>query len=57
MYHVTKNNMNAKNFLNTLDSANRYAYLFRIHAVKKPETHAAKIQKFIEMLNRHQKLH
>ena len=50
-------NPQAKDFFNTLDSANRYAYLFRIHAAKKPETRAAKIQKFIEMLNQHQKLH
>jgi uncharacterized protein YdeI (YjbR/CyaY-like superfamily) len=50
-------NPQAKEFFNTLDSANRYAFLFRIHAVKKPETRAAKIQKFVEMLNRQQKLH
>src|SRR5574340_13136 len=40
-------NPKARNFFNTLDSANRYAFLFRIQAVKKPETRAAKIQKFI----------
>jgi uncharacterized protein YdeI (YjbR/CyaY-like superfamily) len=50
-------NPQAKDFFNTLDSANRYAFLFRIHAAKKPETRSAKIQKFIEMLNQHQKLH
>jgi uncharacterized protein YdeI (YjbR/CyaY-like superfamily) len=50
-------NPQAKDFFNTLDSANRYAFLFRIHAAKKPETRAAKIQKFIEMLNQQQKLH
>lgn len=51
------NNPQAQDFFNTLDSANRYAFLFRIQAVKKPETRAAKIQKFIEMLNQQQKLH
>ncbi len=51
------NNPQAQDFFNTLDSANRYAFLFRIHAVKKPETRTAKIQKFIEMLKQHQKLH
>ena len=50
-------NPEAKDFFNTLDSANRYAFLFRIHAAKKPETRSAKIQKFVEMLNQHQKLH
>ena len=50
-------NPQAKDFFNTLDSANRYAFLFRIHSAKKPETRAAKIQKFVEMLNQQQKLH
>lgn len=50
-------NPKAQDFFNTLDSANRYAFLFRIHAVKKPETRSAKIQKFVEMLNQQQKLH
>jgi len=47
----------AKDFFNTLDSANRYAFLYRIHSAKKPETRSARIQKFIEMLSQHQKLH
>ena len=50
-------NPKAQDFFNTLDSANRYAFLFRIHAAKKPETRAAKIQKFVEMLHQQQKLH
>ncbi len=50
-------NPQAQDFFNTLDSANRYAFLFRIHAAKKPETRSAKIQKFVEMLNQQQKLH
>jgi uncharacterized protein YdeI (YjbR/CyaY-like superfamily) len=50
-------NPKAKEFFNTLDRANRYAFLFRIHAAKKPETRSAKIQEFIEMLQQHQKLH
>jgi uncharacterized protein YdeI (YjbR/CyaY-like superfamily) len=50
-------NPQAKDFFNTLDSANRYAFLFRIHAAKKPETRVAKIRKFIEMLNQQQKIH
>ena len=50
-------NSKAKEFFSTLDSANRYAFLFRIHAAKKPETRSAKIQKFVEMLNQQKKLH
>ncbi|MGZ3616862.1 MAG: YdeI/OmpD-associated family protein [Ktedonobacteraceae bacterium] len=50
-------NPKAQDFFDTLDSANRYAFLFRIHAAKKPETRSAKIQKFVEMLEQHQKLH
>ena len=50
-------NQQAKDFFTTLDSANRYAFLFRIHAAKKPETRAAKIQQFVEMLEQKQKLH
>lgn len=50
-------NPQAKDFFNSLDSANRYAYLFRIHAAKRPETRSAKIQKFVEMLEQQRKLH
>ena len=47
----------AKSFFAELDSANRYAVLFRIHTVKKPETRARKIREFIEMLERGEKIH
>ena len=50
-------NQKAKEFFSTLDSSNRYAVLFRIQTAKKPETRSARIQKYIEMLSRHQKLH
>jgi uncharacterized protein YdeI (YjbR/CyaY-like superfamily) len=50
-------NQRAKEFFSSLDSANRYAVLFRIHTAKKPETRSARIQKFIEMLSQHQKIH
>src|SRR5579859_391471 len=50
-------NQRAKEFFSTLDSANRYAVLFRIQTAKKPETRSARIQKFVEMLSQHQKLH
>ena len=50
-------NQKAKKFFATLDSANRYAILYRIQTAKKPETRAARIKRFIEMLTNHQKIH
>jgi uncharacterized protein YdeI (YjbR/CyaY-like superfamily) len=50
-------NPRAARFFETLDSSNRYAVLFRIHAAKKPETRAARIEKFVVMLAKHEKLH
>ena len=43
-------NKAAKSFFETLDSANRYAILYRIHDAKKPETRLARIEKFVAML-------
>src|SRR5579884_647066 len=40
-------NQRAKDFFNTLNSANRYAVLYRIQTAKRPETRAARIQKLI----------
>ena len=50
-------NSEAHDFFQTLNSVNRYAVLRRIQIAKKPETRAALIQKYIEMLAQHQKLH
>lgn len=47
----------AKGFFATLDSANRYAILFRLQTAKKAETRARRIEQFIEMLERKEKLH
>ena len=47
----------AREFFETLDSANRYAVLFRIQTVKKAETRARKIREFVEMLERKEKIH
>lgn len=44
-------------FFATLTAANRYAILYRIGAVKKPETRARKIADFIDMLKRHETVH
>src|SRR5579872_3289306 len=38
----------AREFFASLNSVNRYAILFRIHAAKKPATRAARIEQFIE---------
>jgi uncharacterized protein YdeI (YjbR/CyaY-like superfamily) len=50
-------NPEAAKFFATLDSANRYAVLYRIHEARKPETRARRIEKFVGMLNRNEKLH
>ena len=50
-------NKKAKDFFATLNSVNRYAILFRIHTAKKAETRAKRIQQFLEMLERNEKLH
>ncbi|RPJ24995.1 MAG: bacteriocin-protection protein [Chloroflexi bacterium] len=50
-------NKKAKTFFATLNGANRYAILFRIHNAKKPETRAKRIQQFVEMLERGEKLY
>jgi uncharacterized protein YdeI (YjbR/CyaY-like superfamily) len=50
-------NARAKDFFVTLDRRNRYAILFRIQTAKKPDTRAKRIQQFIQMLERHEKLH
>ena len=47
----------AKAFFATLESRNRYAILFRIQTVKRAETRARKIGKFIAMLEKHEKIH
>jgi uncharacterized protein YdeI (YjbR/CyaY-like superfamily) len=47
----------AKEFFETLNKTNAYSYLWRIQTAKKPDTRKARIDKFIEMLNRGEKLH
>jgi uncharacterized protein YdeI (YjbR/CyaY-like superfamily) len=42
-------------FFATLDATNRYAMLHRLMTAKKPETRAARIEKFIGMLKRKEK--
>ena len=50
-------NKKARDFFAGLNSANRYAILFRIQTAKKPETRDRRIRQFIEMLERGEKLY
>jgi uncharacterized protein YdeI (YjbR/CyaY-like superfamily) len=47
---MLKSNPRAAAFFETLNRQNRYAILYRIDAVKKPETRARKIEQFVAML-------
>ena len=50
-------NKKAKAFFAVLKSAERYSFLFRIQNAKKPETRARRIQQFVQMLERGEKVH
>lgn len=50
-------NERARAFFATLDSANRYAILYRIGTAKKPETRAKRIDTYVAMLSEHKKIH
>ncbi len=50
-------NPRAAAFFATIDAANRYAVLFRVQTAKKPETRAKRIEDFVAMLARHEKIH
>jgi uncharacterized protein YdeI (YjbR/CyaY-like superfamily) len=50
-------NKKAETFFETLNRVNRYAILFRIQTAKKAETRAKRIQQFVEMLERGEKLY
>jgi uncharacterized protein YdeI (YjbR/CyaY-like superfamily) len=47
----------AKAFFASLSGANRYAILYRVGAVKRPETRARKIADFVAMLERGETIH
>ncbi len=50
-------NRDAREFFATLDSANRYAILYRLEDAKKPETRERRLRKFVGMLERREKVH
>ena len=50
-------NEKARQFFATLDSANRYAILYRIQEAKKPETRARRVEKYVAMPAEEKKVH
>jgi uncharacterized protein YdeI (YjbR/CyaY-like superfamily) len=50
-------NPEASAFFDTISGVNRYAILYRIHVVKRPETRARKIAQYVQMLAEHKTLH
>lgn len=53
---VLDRNPKAREFFETLKSAERYSFLFRIQTAKKPETRAKRIRQFIGMLEKGEKI-
>ncbi len=47
----------AREFFETLNSANRYAILYQIQDAKRPETRARRIEKYVAMLSEQKKLY
>jgi uncharacterized protein YdeI (YjbR/CyaY-like superfamily) len=50
-------NLRARSFFSKLDSANRYAILYRVHDAKKAETRANRIKKYVQMLAQGETIH
>ncbi|HZP14484.1 MAG TPA: YdeI/OmpD-associated family protein, partial [Nocardioides sp.] len=50
-------NPEAKAFFETLRGQRRYAFLYRLHNVKRPESRAKRIANYIELLNAGKTLH
>src|SRR5690349_24534880 len=50
-------NAKANAFFKTLDAANRYSILYRVQEAKRAETRAKRIEKFVAMLARGQRIH
>lgn len=47
----------AREFFETLDSTNRYAFIYRLNEAKRPETRERRLRKFVAMLERRETLH
>jgi uncharacterized protein YdeI (YjbR/CyaY-like superfamily) len=50
-------NPTAASTFEQLDSANRYSIIYRLNAVKGPQTRARKLDEYIEMLSRGHSIH
>jgi uncharacterized protein YdeI (YjbR/CyaY-like superfamily) len=50
-------NAKAERAFATLDRANRYAFVYRVNAAKRPETRNKRIRAFVEMLARGETIH
>jgi uncharacterized protein YdeI (YjbR/CyaY-like superfamily) len=50
-------NPTAAKFFASLDGANRYAIIYRLEEAKKPETRERRLNKFVAMLERGEKVH
>jgi uncharacterized protein YdeI (YjbR/CyaY-like superfamily) len=57
LQRVLDRNPAAKRHFDRLDSANRYAILYRVHDAKKPGTRVQRIEKYVTMLSRGETIH
>lgn len=57
LLEALKRNSRAEAFFQTLDAQNRYAILYRIQDAKRPETRVRRIEKFVSMLERGERIH
>ena len=57
LQHALDENPKAAEFFATLNSQNRYAILYQLEDTKRPETRARRLEKFVAMLERGEKLY
>jgi uncharacterized protein YdeI (YjbR/CyaY-like superfamily) len=57
LQEALETNSAAREFYGTLSKRNSYAILYRVQSAKKPETRARRIQEFVEMLARGEKIY
>jgi uncharacterized protein YdeI (YjbR/CyaY-like superfamily) len=50
-------NTEANEFFKSLESVNRYAILYRLQTARTPDLRAKKLEQFVEMLNKKEKIH
>jgi uncharacterized protein YdeI (YjbR/CyaY-like superfamily) len=57
LQQALEQNPKAKAFFETLSAVNRYAFLYRLHGVKRPENRVKRIENYIEMLSEGKTFH